>query len=311
MIKGKSGGVFQPQTLDVDESILGRALQIVDSGQTQPAPAQRKTLLSPGDNSLPAVKVAPSPGLCVKSRNVAGDKVFINLCKISQIPPPPHLSEDALKRIIAEEDYGSDFRVPMSLGGPRDETDKSGGACTACDVAVNSVWFEDVMFDSIAFTTFTINVAMEGLCEKYGDRLNLDRQNWTILKNKKYLGTLQKHTIQQRANTPGEHSKITEVTGRKPAVESRDGQPPDYLIVRDPVEGVAKRLVATIQLPGQVSRSGLELDVGEDRLVFGAPKRQPLDIFLPFKIDQSSIDASFDVDRQVLTVEMPLVATAE
>ena len=53
------------------------------------------------------------------------------------------------------------------------------------------------MVNSIAFTTFVINVAMEGLCEKYGDKVNLDRQNWIILKNKKYLGTLQRHHIQQ------------------------------------------------------------------------------------------------------------------
>ena len=53
------------------------------------------------------------------------------------------------------------------------------------------------MVNSIAFTTFVINVAMEGLCEKYGDEVNLDRQNWIILKNKKYLGTLQRHHIQQ------------------------------------------------------------------------------------------------------------------
>ena len=53
------------------------------------------------------------------------------------------------------------------------------------------------MLNSIAFTTFVVNVAMEGLCEKYGDEVNLDRQNWIILKNKKYLGALQRHHIQQ------------------------------------------------------------------------------------------------------------------
>ena len=57
--------------------------------------------------------------------------------------------------------------------------------------------YEETMVNSIAFTTFVINVAMEGLCEKYGDEANLDRQNWVILKNKKYLGNLQRHHIQQ------------------------------------------------------------------------------------------------------------------
>ena len=53
----------------------------------------------------------------------------------------------------------------MSLGGPREEKDKSGSSCTACDVAINTVWFEDVMYDSIAFTTFVVNIAMEGTIE--------------------------------------------------------------------------------------------------------------------------------------------------
>jgi hypothetical protein len=52
--------------------------------------------------------------------------------------------------------------------------------------------------NSLTFTTFVVNLAMEGLCDKYGDQVNLDRQNWTILKNKKYMGTLQRHHIQQR-----------------------------------------------------------------------------------------------------------------
>ena len=60
---------------------------------------------------------------------------------------------------------------------------------------------------SLTFTTFVINLAMEGLCDKYGDQVNLDRQNWTILKNKKYMGTLQRHHIQQR---PGKIDRFSE-----------------------------------------------------------------------------------------------------
>jgi len=224
----KTDGLFQPQTLDVDESIINNALKIVDDGGGSSASSglfpttsgastvgkgkvlNPKNPLLPSE-SLPVIKVTPNPGLCVKTKNIEGHKVFINICKIQEIPPPPPLTEDKLKEIISNEDYSTDFRVPMSLGSPRDEKDKSGQKCSACDVAINSVWFDDVMFDSIAFTTFVVNVAMEGLCEKYGDEVNLDRQNWTILKNKKYLGNLQKHHIQQRANTPGEHSRITEI----------------------------------------------------------------------------------------------------
>ena len=76
----------------------------------------------------------------------------------------------------------------MSLGAPRSERDKSGKDCYACDVAVNSVWYDQTMVDSLTFTTFLVTLAMEGLCNKYGDTCNLDRQNWSILRNKRYMG---------------------------------------------------------------------------------------------------------------------------
>ena len=55
-------------------------------------------------------KVTPTPGMCIKTKNVKDEKVFINLCKIQEIPPAPPLSEEKLKDIIASEDYSSDFR---------------------------------------------------------------------------------------------------------------------------------------------------------------------------------------------------------
>lgn len=316
----KTDGLFHPQTLDVDESILNKALRIVgDDGASEMSKDAAGSAKKVGSmlnttnqifprETMPVIKVTPHPGLCVKSKNIEGDKVFINICKIMEIPPPPPLTEDKLKEIIATEDYSTDFRVPMSLGGPRQEKDKSGSACLACDVAINTVWFDDVMFDSIAFTTFVVNVAMEGLCEKYGDQVNLDRQHWTILKNKKYLGKLQKHHIQQRANTPGEYSKITEMDGPlMNAKEAKQIPQPEYFIVKMPVDAKDPDcLMATIKLPGQMSKSGLMLDVGEDRLVFSS-RMNHLDVFLPFRINQDGTSAQFDSDEKTLVITMPLV----
>ena len=59
---------------------------------------------------IPIFKVTPTPGMCIKTKNVKDEKVFINLCKIQEIPPAPPLSEDKLKDIIASEDYSADFR---------------------------------------------------------------------------------------------------------------------------------------------------------------------------------------------------------
>ena len=51
----------------------------------------------------------------------------------------------------------------MSLGAPRGEKDKAGKDCFACDVAVNSVWYDQTMVDSLTFTTFLVTLAMEGM----------------------------------------------------------------------------------------------------------------------------------------------------
>ena len=78
------------------------------------------------------------------------------------------MEEGELERMIAEEDYSNLWRVPMSLGEPRKEKDKSGGECWAAEVAINTKWFE-VMAASQVFLGFVITVAMEGLGDKYGE----------------------------------------------------------------------------------------------------------------------------------------------
>lgn len=335
--RGKSNGVFQPQTLDVDETIFDKNLKIVDDQElddqltgifpglgknanlsTSKFKAERKLL---PQEDYPAVQVTPTLGMCIKTKNVKNEKVFINLCKIQEIPPAPPLSEDKLKDIIASEDYTSDFRVPMSLGAPRDEKDKTGGKCSACDVAINSIWYEETMVNSIAFTTFVINVAMEGLCEKYGDGVNLDRENWIILKNKKYLGTLQRHHIQQRAGTVG--SKIEELSpataksnyitdNEKSSAKILASSEPDFTIFKDPIDSQNPAyLVAKIELPGVSSKQEIMLDIGEDRLVCEANSHNhfyTMDIFLPYNLNQEGCHAQFYGEKQLLTVKMPVLS---
>ena len=97
MNRGANGGVFQPARLEVDGGILDRSLQILPppSGMDAEAeklfaaaPAARAPILSATDAALlPALDVTPEPGICVKTRNLAGGKVFVNVCKINEIPP--------------------------------------------------------------------------------------------------------------------------------------------------------------------------------------------------------------------------------
>lgn len=306
--KKTPGGIFQPQTLEVDERIFDKNLRIVDeinegnvNSQLFEKPQSSKNSLLP-ETPLPSISVIPDPGLCVKTKNIEGQKVFVNVCKVEAIPPAKPISEEALQAIIVSEDYETDFKIPMSLGGPRKEKDKSGKECFACDVAVNSVWYDQTMENSLTFTTFLVNLAMEGLCDKYGDVCNLDRQNWCILRNKKYYGKLQRHTIQQRANVSKiqELNKADLVPTKSKKLITPLKETPDILLIKNDAS-----LKATIQLPKIFNKNEVILELGEDRLVLQSSVYF-LDIFLPVDVSPDECCATFHRDKHEMVVEMKI-----
>lgn len=63
-------------------------------------------------------------GICLKTRTVDGEKVFLNLCTSEEIPQTKDVSEIELAQILNSDDP-STYRVPMSLGEGRIEKDKS------------------------------------------------------------------------------------------------------------------------------------------------------------------------------------------
>ena len=68
------------------------------------------------------------------------------------------MEEQELERMIAEEDYSNLWRVPMSLGEPRKEKDKSGAECWAAEVAINTNWFEQMTASQVTNHTFFLNL---------------------------------------------------------------------------------------------------------------------------------------------------------
>ena len=60
--------------------------------------------------------------------------------------------------MIAEEDYSNLWRVPMSLGEPRKEKDKSGAECWAAEVAINTNWFEQMAASRVTHHTFFFGI---------------------------------------------------------------------------------------------------------------------------------------------------------
>lgn len=55
-----------------------------------------------------------------------GAKVFVNVCHSGEVPPPPPLSPPGLQRLLhAPPSAAGAFRIPMSLGEPHAELDRS------------------------------------------------------------------------------------------------------------------------------------------------------------------------------------------
>jgi len=319
-------GSFVPAKLDVDPSIINNKLSIVDkeddiesmfrqmSASTQP---KIESLIP--EMEYPSLLVYPKPGLCVKTRNAGGKKFFLNVCRLQEIPAPTPITEQELQRVIADEDYTTLWKVPMSIGNPREDKDKSGVECLVADVAINSKWLKETMEPSIVFTTFVITVAMEGLHDKHGEDARLDRDRWMILKNKKYHGSsaAPAHRIQKRASTgikqidhKEESNKIKELNADTSSnIDEGLQTAPLYKIEKNRKENPTE-LEASVFLPGVDEINLINLDIGGDRLLLETLKtKYLLDIFLPYSIDENTCSATYRTQNHLLTIRMPILQT--
>lgn len=83
----------------------------------------------------------------------------------------------------------------MSLTELRLTPDKSGKDAVVCDVAVHPQFFRKIEA-LVIFRDFLITIIFEALDAKYNIQIN--RDTWIILKNRKCIGTLVKHRVQNR-----------------------------------------------------------------------------------------------------------------
>lgn len=83
----------------------------------------------------------------------------------------------------------------MSITEPRLTPDKSGKDAIVCDVAIHSQFFRKVEA-LVIFRDFLVTIIFEALDSK--NNIQIDRDTWIILKNRKCMGTLVKHRIQNR-----------------------------------------------------------------------------------------------------------------
>lgn len=265
----------------------------------------------------PTVSVVPKPGFCLKTQSDKKEKIFINICQSENVPDPNDLSDDELIKLLESEDP-TGYRIPMSIGEPHAEIDKSGKGCTAYDVVVSPT-FMGKMGGSELFKTFFLTVMLEGLEAKYEIVLSKD---YVILKNRRFVGTLQPQNVRTKSkpfimdmDDPNPYASLApksqqlvqemDTPSREEAVSR--GEEPEYRIIQEPPSGHPEFLVAEINLPKVKAASSLSLDLGEDRILLETRSHiYHLDIYLPFNTIQEECGAQFNRKTRILTITMPV-----
>ncbi|XP_037086434.1 PIH1 domain-containing protein 1-like isoform X2 [Pollicipes pollicipes] len=284
--------------LDVEPSLLTERLSVMGAPAEEPLdaltmPAEAAT----SQRRAGALEIRPQPAVCCKTRDSHGGKVFVNVCTSTDIPPPKELDEHELRQLLMDEERAAEFRVPMSLGEAHKELDKAGGPCVAYDVVIHPRFHAQVEA-SLLFKTFFVTVMIEAIEGKFG--VELDKNQWTTMRNKLYLGKMPRHwvrrgdlpMVQECAGTepapPASRPLISELETRRTAPAPR--APPYQLEQR--ADG---RLLVLFELPAAVmAPAQLSLEVGEDRLVLAADSACLLaDVFLPGPLEPESARAAF------------------
>lgn len=128
-------------------------------------------------------EIEPLGEFCIKTKAEDGGKIFLNICSADHLPSPKDISDQELISLL-ESDDPSRFRVPMSLGEPHAEVDKSGKGCTVYDIVVSHEFCDKIKQNDL-FMGFFMSVIMEGMDNKYEIKLH---REWVKLKNKKCMG---------------------------------------------------------------------------------------------------------------------------
>lgn len=69
--------------------------------------------------------ILPKPGFVVKMKNEKNEKIFMNILSSEELPSPKDITERELQNLLEDPD-ATQFNIPLALGDPHAETDKSG-----------------------------------------------------------------------------------------------------------------------------------------------------------------------------------------
>lgn len=300
--------------LEIDDTILRQNLLLSENKHE----SEIDEILKQGFESKPkSIIIHPSPGVCIKTKTDAGEKVFLNVCTTNKIPPPEDISEETLISLLDQETPA--YSIPMSIGEERLEPDKGGTLCMTHDVAINKNYFEKCQTQNYLWL-FTMTVIIEGVSHKFAK--SLDSKTCIILKNRKVMGTIQpqriddrearqvlpqskKPLIQEISNTLSTDRSVTlaqlQNNCQKPATNN-------YVILKESLEGIAKRLIGLFLIPKGVSSQDLNVLVDVDRVIVTTTNENKFayDICMPYTINLNETESFFDKDLRILRLNMPI-----
>lgn len=157
------------------EALIKDFIDMYGAPSAQPNPEQQANYKT----------VHPTAEFCIKSKSEDGSKVFLNMCTAEHIPTPKDISDQELVALLDSDDP-SGYRVPMSLGEPHAEVDRTGNGCTAYDIVISDQFCNKIKVNDL-FMGFFMSVIMEGIDSKYNVKLS---REWVKLKNKKSMGNI-------------------------------------------------------------------------------------------------------------------------
>ncbi|KAK9836797.1 hypothetical protein WJX74_008282 [Apatococcus lobatus] len=123
--------------------------------------------------------VVPEAGFVIKTADVDGSKVFINVCHARQVPAPSNWSQGKMPSDISAAldkarggatDDTETVRFPLSMGPLRPDLDHKGDDCSVIDVVFNS----DVLREAAGFRplkAFLVELCKEWVAQKTGRKL--------------------------------------------------------------------------------------------------------------------------------------------
>ncbi|CAL7934496.1 unnamed protein product [Xylocopa violacea] len=292
--------------LDIDDTILTKSLIL-------PENMQKDDNLTKQSDSIPSIIIQPAPGICIKAKTDAREKVFLNICTSDKIPPPDDISQQKLFEILSEEN--SDFVIPMSIGSERLEPDKSGSLTFTCDVAINAAYFEKCQKNK-SFLLFTISVIMDGISNKFNK--NLNTEDYVILKNRKVMGKLQQHKIENRKPRTHMQAKkplIEEIQSstatsceKKDKINQQENiSSKNYVLLKQPLEGAPTHLIGLFQMPKGVTSKEVEVFLDEDRILITVDRTNlTYDLSVPYIIKVANSECFLDKYLKILRLDMPV-----